>query len=121
MEALRRYGGQSLLKGDQVNFTGGSARARIPAGAKNEYVNEDRLAKAYKLGDIPYFDRMTIGQFRSWNLSDDLSRQRIDLHRAPLTNLPPNSPQPATLSLRFAAVDTDELRDLEIVFKGDHA
>jgi hypothetical protein len=44
----------------------------VPAG-KNEYVNEDKLAKAYKLGDTPYFEVMQLCSIKGWQLTEQQS------------------------------------------------
>lgn len=91
----------------------------MPAG-KNEYVNEDKLSKAYKLGDAPYFEVMTLGQIRGWQLSEAQSLQKLDMRRATFSVLP-NARQKEKLYLKFTSVDTDELRDLEIRVDGNLA
>jgi hypothetical protein len=117
-EAQRRYH-HSLLSGDQVRFHGPSARARVPAG-KNEYLNEEKLAKAYRLGDVPYFEVMQLGRIRGWQLTEAQSLQRLDVRRGTFSVLP-NARQREKLYLRFTSVDTDELRDLEVRVDGNLA
>lgn len=91
----------------------------MPAG-KNEYVNEDKLSKVYKLGDAPYFEVMVLGQIRGWQLSEAQSLQKLDMRRATFSVLP-NARQREKLYLKFTSVDTDELRDLEIRVDGNLA
>ena len=79
-EAVRRYSGCSLLNGDQVRFPGPTARSRVPAG-KNEYISEEALSKSYKIGDVPYFEVMKLGSIKSWNLTEEQARIRLDLRR----------------------------------------
>jgi len=117
-EANRRFGGRSLLNGDQVRFPGGGSRAKISSAQKNEYISEEKLAKSYKIGDTPYFDVMTLGQIKTWQLTEEQSRQKLDLRRITFDVLP-NATQDSNLFLRFASVDTDELRDLEIRIEGN--
>lgn len=119
MEATRRYSA-SLLSGSQVRLPGGSVRAKIPPQLRNEYIAEDKLARGYKIGETPYFDGTSMGQIRSWNLTEELARIRVDLRRVTFT-VKPNARQESKLFLRFASVDTDELRDLEIRCDGDTA
>jgi len=91
----------------------------VPAG-KNEYVNEDKLSKVYRLGDAPYFEVMVLGQIRGWQLSEAQSLQKLDMRRATFSVLP-NARQREKLYLKFTSVDTDELRDLEIRVDGNLA
>lgn len=119
-EAVRRFGGRSLLNGDQVKFPGTSARKRIPAAQKNEYLNEEKLTKGTTIGDQSYFEVMNLGGIKAWNLSEEQFKIPIDLRRLTFSLLP-NVRQENKLALKFASVDTDELRDLEIKISGDRA
>ena len=120
-EANRRYSGMSLLHGDQV---------RLPQGASNkledakvEYINIEKLGKLFKIPENlskAYFDLMNIGNVHSWNWTSEQASIRLDMSRGTFT-LAPNHKQEEKLVLRFASVDTDELRDLEVKFTGDQA
>ena len=119
-EATRRYNGMSVLHGDQVRFPQGGSRGRL-ADTKNEYINEEKLARVFKISEDPtkaYFDVMNIGNMKSWTWTPEQTQIRLDMSRGTFS-LAPNHKQESKLILRFASVDTDELRDLEVKFSGD--
>lgn len=109
----------SLLKGDQVRFPHGGSRGKIDF-AKNEYINEEKLSRTFKISEEAYFDTMNIGNMKSWKWTSDQFEIRLDMSRGTFS-LAPNQKQESKLVLRFASVDTDELRDLEVKFSGDQA
>ena len=63
---------------------------------------------------------MNLGGIKAWNLSEEQFKIPIDLRRLTFSLLP-NVRQENKLALKFASVDTDELRDLEIKISGDRA
>ena len=101
-----------------MRLPGGGARGRVKGG--NEYISEERLSRAYKLGDTPYFDVMTIGTQRSWLLPEAMAATPMVLRRSTF-QLAPNAKQSQKVTLKFASVDTDELKDLEVRFDGNQA
>lgn len=84
-EAARRYSGCSLLNGDQLRFAGTSARAKA---GKSEYLSEERLAQSFKLGDVPFFEVMKVGQIKAWHLTEAQSLQKLDMRRVTFQVLP---------------------------------
>jgi hypothetical protein len=63
---------------------------------------------------------MNIGNISSWTLSVEQANLKLDFTRGTF-NVVPNARQESKLLLKFASVDTDELRDLEIRVSGDLA
>lgn len=63
---------------------------------------------------------INIGNMKSWGWTSEQTAIRLDMSRGTFT-LAPNRKQEEKLVLRFASVDTDELRDLEVKFSGDQA
>ena len=61
-----------------------------------------------------------MGNMKSWVWTAEQTNLRLDMSRGTFT-LAPNQKQESKLVLRFASVDTDELRDLEVRFAGDQA
>ena len=78
-----------------MRYPGGGARGRLGV-SKNEYIPEDKLAKTYKIGETPYFEIIKMGTIKSWPLTEEQARIRMDMRR-PLFTVLPNTPNPNKL------------------------
>jgi len=61
-----------------------------------------------------------MGHIKSWPLTSEQASIALDISRGTFRVLP-NAKQEYKLTLRFASVDTEELKDLEVRFNGDSA
>lgn len=77
----------SLLQGDQVRFPHGGSRGTLEF-AKNEYINEEKLAKTFKISADPYFDVMNIGNIKSWGWTQDQLKVPLDMSRGTFSLAP---------------------------------